>query len=225
MLGDQGTLTSTRAVSTRERCLVLLSGGVDSATLVFWMAKSGYETECLYLDYAQGHRNRERECARSVANELGVKLTVIEVPLPSDSLRSVTSSRADNAGLFVNVVGMCAISTAFALDSGIEFVALGINADDVKLHPALQRRFFRTMERLSVAWVGNKIRMLTPFLHMDKSSVAMIGVKLGVPFGKTWSCSVSVDVHCGRCADCAARRVVLGNVGLTDQTEYEVQVS
>jgi 7-cyano-7-deazaguanine synthase len=64
---------------------------------------------------------------------------------------------------------------------------------------------------------------LTPFLNKDKASIMRIGLKLGVPFENTWSCSVSVEKHCGRCADCVARKQAFGEVGLADPTRYEYE--
>jgi len=221
MTGALDTLRSRPTLSTHDRCLILLSGGVDSATLAFWISKRGHITECLYLDYGQGQENRERECARSVANRLGVNLTILEAPLPSDLLGCIPPIRANNGGLFGDVVNMCVMATACALNSGAESIAIGVNAYDVQLYPALQRSFFGAIERLSILWIGKRIKILTPFLRKDKSSIARIGARLGVPFEDTWSCSMNVHRHCGICPDCAARRDALSKAGLTDGTEYE----
>lgn len=224
MPGGLVTMKSIRASDIRERHLVLLSGGPDSAALAFWTLKKGYSIECLYLDYAQGRKNRERECAHSIANRLGVNLTVLETPLTSDLLGCITSSHTNNAHIFVNVVNMCTMAAAFALNSGIKTVAIGINTDDVQLHPALQTKFFRIIEELTSIWMDNKLRILTPFLNKDKSTVMRIGMKLSVPFESTWSCGVNVDKHCGRCSECLARKEAFKVVGLPDHTEYEYEL-
>jgi len=211
-------------LSVHKKCLVLLSGGLDSATLAFWLKKQGYTIECLYFDYGQGQTNGERECAVAIAKQLGANLNVLETPRPRESLRNVISSHSNDAELFGDVVNMCTMAATFAFILGMDSIFLGVNADDVRAHPALQIGFFRTIEKLATLWMGNKLRVLTPFLDKDKSSVMGIGAKLGVSFENTWSCSVNVDKHCGRCSDCLARKQAFREVGLPDRTEYEFEI-
>jgi 7-cyano-7-deazaguanine synthase len=201
--------------------LVLLSGGLDSATAAFWVKEQGHDLECLYFDYHQGRKNAERECARWMAKRLGARLTVLETPLPTQSLRRITSCQGTDTALFGDVVNLCVMAIAFAYTCGIHSTIIGVNANDVRVYPALQRGFFRAMERLSRIWLDKRVRMLTPFLEEDKSSIVRIGVGLGVPFEETWSCSVSVDKHCGICPDCVARKQAFKEVGLADPTRYE----
>ena len=204
-----------------KKCLVLLSGGIDSTTLAFWLKKQGYTIEYLYFDYGQGQTNGERECAVSIAKQLGANLNVLETPRPRESLRNIISSHSNDAELFGDVVNMCTIAATFAFISGMDSILLGVNADDARVYPALQTRFFRTIEKLVTLWTGNKLRVLTPFLDKDKSSVMGIGAKLGVPFEKTWSCSVNVDKHCGKCFECLERKEAFREIGLPDPTKYE----
>lgn len=204
-----------------KKSLLLLSGGLDSETLAYWLKKQGYAVECLYFDYGQGQTNSERESAVFIAKQLGVSLTVLETPRPRESLRNIISSHDNDAELFGDVVGLCTMAATFAFISGIDSIFLGLNADDVRVHPTLQTKFFRAIEELINLWMGNKLRVLTPFLDKDKSSVMRIGVKLGVPFESSWSCGLNVDKHCGRCSDCLARKDAFKEVGLADPTRYE----
>ena len=204
-----------------EKSLLLLSGGLDSETLAYRLKKQGYAIECLYFDYGQGQTNSERESAVFIAKQLDVSLTVLETPRPRESLKNIISSHDNDTELFGDVVGLCTMAATFAFISGIDSLFLGLNADDVQLHPALQTKFFRAIEELINLWMGNKLRVLTPFLDKDKSSVMRIGVKLGVPFESSWSCGVNVDKHCGRCSDCLARKDAFKEVGLADPTRYE----
>jgi 7-cyano-7-deazaguanine synthase len=213
-----------KQLNIQKKCLVLLSGGIDSTTLAFWLKKQGYGIECLYFDYGQGQTNGERECAVSIARQLGANLNVLVTPRPRESLRNIISSHSNNAELFGDVVNMCTMAATFAFILGMDSILLGVNANDVRVHPALQTRFFRTIEKLVTLWTGNKLKVLTPFLDKDKSSVIAIGAKLGVPFENTWSCSVNVDKHCGRCSDCLARKQAFREAGLPDRTEYEHEI-
>jgi len=207
-------------VSTRKS-VVLLSGGLDSATLAFWLAKQGHIIECLYFDYEQGHTNAERECAISIAKRLDANLNIVETPRPRDSLKNYLPLLNDETALLTDAVSLCTMAVTFASASRLEAIYLGINADDRLVHPLLQARFFRGIEKIAKLSVGNGLRLLTPFLNKDKVSIMRIGLKLGVPFGSTWSCSVNVETHCGLCSDCVARKRTFSEVGLADPTRYE----
>lgn len=204
-----------------KKSLLLLSGGLDSETLAYWLKRQGYTVECLYFDYGQGQTNSERESAVFIAKQLSASLTVLEAPRPRESLRNIISSHDNDAELFGDVVSLCTMAATFAFMSGIHSIYLGLNADDVRLHPALQTKFFRSIEELVGLWMGNKLRVLTPFLDKDKSMVMRIGMKLGVPFESSWSCGVNVYKHCGICSNCVARKRAFREVGLTDPTRYE----
>lgn len=221
MIGAQNTLKHKNCQMSTKKSLVLLSGGLDSATLAFWLAKQDYAVECLYFDYEQGGTNKERECARSIADHLGVSLNVLETPRPRDSLRNIIASHSDEAELLGDVVSLCIMAATFAFASCIHLISLGINANDTRVYPSLQIKFFRRLEKLASFWMGNNLRLLTPFLNKDRSSIMRIGIKLGVPFEDTWSCSVNVSQHCGKCADCLARKQGFEDAGLPDPTKYE----
>lgn len=208
-------------MNIHKKCLVLLSGGLDSTTLAYWLKKQGYTIECLYFDYEQGQTNGEKGCAISIAKPLGASLNILQTPRPRDSLRSIMLSQSDEAELLADVVSLCIMAASFAFASCVDLISLGIGADDRQLHPSLQIKFFRNIEKLAKLWTGNNLRLLTPFLNKDKASIMRIGLRLGVPFENTWSCSVNVERHCGRCYDCVARKRAFREVGLVDPTRYE----
>lgn len=215
-----------KQLDIHKKCLVLLSGGIDSTTLAFWLKNQGYIIEALYFDYGQGQINSERSCAMAVAKKLNISLHIIETPLPSDSLRNTTSSQGpclhlNDVKLFGDAVGMCIMATAFAFPHGFDSIALGINTDNVRAHPALNASFFRTIEKLASLWINNRIRVLTPFLQKDKTTVMRIGARLDVPYVDTWSCGVNIEKHCGKCVECLARKEAFKEIRLPDPTEYE----
>jgi len=170
--------------------------------------------------------NSERGCATAVAKHLDISLRIVETSRQSDSLKSLTSSQGlcssiDDVKLFGDVVGMCTVAASFAFAYRFDSIALGVNADNIRAHPALNTSFFRAIEKLVNLWMGNKIRVLTPFLEKDKSSVMRIGARLSVPFEDTWSCSVNIDKHCGKCFECIERKEAFREIGLPDPTKYE----
>jgi len=162
----------------------------------------------------------------TIAKKLDISLHIIETSRLSDSLKNATSSqdpylRRNDVRLFGDVVSMYTMAATFAFIHGFDLIVLGINADNVRAHPALNTSFFRTMEKLAGLWIGSRIRVLTPLLRKDKSSVMRIGARLGVPYVDTWSCGVNIEKHCGKCVECLARKEAFKEIGLPDPTEYE----
>lgn len=209
-------------MNTYKRCLLLLSGGLDSTIAAYWLKEQGYIIEALYFDFGLKQMNSERDCAVSIAKQLGIKIKIVETPLPSEALRIILPyENNDYAQLMGDMVNMCIMAATFAVISGIDSIILGLNTDNKKVHPALHTRFFRLLEKLTSLWIDNNLKFLVPFIDKDKLSIMRIGVELGVPFKSTWSCSANVDKHCGKCSDCLSRKEVFIDVGLKDHTEYE----
>jgi 7-cyano-7-deazaguanine synthase len=221
MIGDPSAPKSNHFRTPTHKSLVLLSGGLDSTTLAFLVRKQGHDIECLYFDYEQGGINAERDSAMLIARQLGVSLHILAMVRPRDLLKSIVPNQNDDIGLFADVVSLCTIAVTFSVEVGADSVFLGINADDTRVHPSLQTSLFRNMQRLASLWIGNDVKLLTPFLNKDKSSVMRLGTRLGVPFQSTWSCNVNLDRHCGRCSHCLDRRAAFLILGLADPTQYE----
>lgn len=209
-----------------KKCLVLLSGGVDSTTLAFWLKDRGFAIEALYFDYGQGKTNGERESATTIARKLGITLHLVETPLPSDVIKNVTMCqnshiRTNNARTFGDMVGMCTMAMTLAFIHGFDSISLGISADNTRAHPSLNTIFFETLEELAGLWNGHRIIILTPFLQKSKSSIIRLGAGIHVPYAETWSCGANVEKQCGECAECIARKAAFKEAKLPDPTDYE----
>lgn len=199
---------------------------MDSTTLAFWLKDQGFAIEALYFDYGQGKTNGERMCAVTIARKLDIILHVVETPLPSDLIRNASISQgshiqANSARKFGDAVGMCTMAMALALIHDFDSISLGINADNARAHPGLNTVFFATLGELASIWNGRRIMVLTPFLQKSKSSIVRIGAGIRVPYAETWSCGASIKKHCGKCAECIARKAAFKEAKLPDSTDYE----
>lgn len=217
-----------------KKAVVLVSGGLDSATVLAWAKSDGYATYALSLDYGQRHRielERAREVAegqgaaqhRVVKIEMGdfggSALTDTEIDVPteaSDDEIPVTYVPARNT-VFLSV----ALGWAEVLDA--EAIFIGANAVDYSGYPDCRPEYlaaFQTMANLATkAGVeGRTISINAPLVHLTKAEIIQKGLELGVDYGKTVSCynPGPAGEPCGVCDSCRIRAAGFAEAGHKD---------
>lgn len=215
-----------------KKCLVLLSGGVDSATLAYWMRNQGYQIEALFFDFGTSLVDGPRRAAKDIASNMGIFLHQIKTSLWSDALQVAGSSRSsfnlqhrkknyDKKGaFFCNVSCLTTMSIVYAATLRRDQIAFGIHADDIVSNPDFTLNLMRSIEKIGRTILYQNLRILTPFARKNKASIVRIGLELGVPFGLSWSCGKDSDIHCGTCADCKARQLAFAMAHYNDPTKY-----
>jgi 7-cyano-7-deazaguanine synthase len=221
---------------SESRAVVLLSGGLDSTTVLAIARADGLECHCLTVDYGQRHRV-ELVAARRVADALaaashriisldlraigGSALTDdIEVPKDQDPESSevpITYVPARNTVLLSLLLGLAEVVEADQL-------LIGANAVDYSGYPDCRPAFLQAFENLAaVATVagaehGVRFRVRAPLLELSKAEIIRRGLALGVDYGLTWSCyDPNPDgLPCGRCDSCILRQRGFDEAGLTD---------
>ncbi len=220
-----------------EPAVVLLSGGLDSATTLALARAEGYACYALMVDYGQRHR-AELGAARAVAEALGVcdhrlmrldldriggsALTdpAIAVPeMPTEGI-PVTYVPARNTVLLGLALGYAEVIAARDL-------FIGINAVDYSGYPDCRPEFigaFETLARVATkAGVeGARFRIHTPLIALAKSEIILLGARLGVDYSLTVSCYQADDAGraCGRCDACRFRAQGFAQAGIPDPTRY-----
>ncbi len=213
--------------------IVLLSGGMDSATLL-WLAKKEFtDVYAISFDYGQKHRI-ELEFAKKLAQEANVKKHfIVEVPhlkgiegsALTDENVEVPSEDYPNQPPITTVpmrnLNFLAIAASFADVYEIENIGIGIHSVDSP-YPDCRAEFASAAEAainassIMVAKKKNRIRVYTPFLGMTKTDVLKLGLELGVPYEKTYSCYKGAQPPCGECATCRQRQEAFESLGLQD---------
>jgi 7-cyano-7-deazaguanine synthase len=216
-----------------RRTLVLLSGGMDSATCLFWARARTKELHALTVAYGQRHL-RELRSARALARRArAVSHTVLDLPL-QDALRSALTDR--KATLRTSGVGrgipssyvparntiLLAVALGLAESRRCDRIVLGINAVDYSGYPDCRPEFLRAFQRL--ARVATKAgverraepRVEAPLLRLDKAGVVRLGTRLGVPWELTWSCYLGGSRPCGGCDSCRLRARGFRGAGQAD---------
>lgn len=218
--------------------VAIVSGGMDSVTLAYYLADAGYSPTLLSVDYGQRHV-RELGCAAQAAEQLGaphhvVDLTSVTHLLTGSSLtdRSVAVPDGHYAAptMRATVVPnrnalMLDVATAIAVAQGADGVATGVHAGDHAVYPDCRPAFvdaYQTMARVAnEGFAVPGFSVLAPFVELTKADIATIGDALGVPWADTWSCYKGGARHCGTCGTCVERREAFQLAKVDDPTEYE----
>lgn len=223
---------------TKPRALVLLSGGLDSATCLAIARDAGFETYALSVEYGQRHA-AELAAARRVAATLGaVAHRVAHVDLGQFGGSALTDpalavpTDGTGGGIPITYVParntiMLSIAMAWAEVLGARHIYVGVNAVDYSGYPDCRPAFieaFETMANLATkAGVeGHRLTIHAPLIDLSKAQIIQRGTELGVDYGLTVSCYQADDDGraCGLCDACRLRRAGFEAAGLPDPTPY-----
>ena len=224
-----------------EKAVVLLSGGIDSATTLAVAVAEGFEVFALTIDYGQRHRC-EIEAARTIARSLSVKEhKIISLDLRSiggsaltDDMevpKSRTASEICESIPVTYVPGRNTIFLALALSwaeaLGASTVFFGATAIDYSGYPDCRPEYVQAFQKLAdlatkAGVEGKPIRIEAPFINTPKSGIIKRGVELGVDYSLTHSCYDPTEdgKACGRCDSCLFRRRAFAEARVADPTVY-----
>ena len=216
-----------------KKAVILLSGGLDSATTLYLAKKSGWRCFCLFFDYGQRHK-KEILSAQRITRLLKTPLKIIKIPLPwaKDSLidkrkslprRKITHLPKTIPSTYVAGRNTIFLSFALSYAESIkgEAVFIGANILDWSGYPDCTPSYFKAWEKLvkegtKAGRIGRKIKIKAPLIKKSKADIIKTGKKLGVPFHLTWSCYRGKDLPCGNCDSCKLRRKGFKEAGVTD---------
>lgn len=208
-----------------KRAVVLLSGGLDSSTLAYYVKNIGYDLYTITFDYGQRSR-RELSSAEEIGRILGVKehkfikinLREIGGSALTDELEvpKFSSLRMEHSQIPITYVParntiFLSIALAYAEVVGADAIFYGANCLDYSGYPDCRPEYidaFREIARLGTkrGVEGSPIRIETPFLFYDKSQIVKKALELNVPIEKTWSCYEDGEEPCGKCESCLLRK-------------------
>lgn len=221
-----------------KKAIVLLSGGLDSATVVAMAKAQGFTPYCLSFDYGQRHQS-ELAAARRVAAMLGTaehKVATIDLrlfggsALTDDQIAVPTEGLAE--GIPVTYVParntiMLSYALAYAEVTGARDIFIGVNAVDYSGYPDCRPEYVSAFEMLAnlatkVGVEGETIRIHAPLQMLSKAEIIREGTRLGVDYSQTVSC-YQADAEgraCGVCDSCRLRHEGFVAAGVSDPTPY-----
>ncbi len=222
-----------------QRAVVLLSGGLDSATVLAIAKQRGYECFCLSFNYGQRHL-AELDAAARVAQSLGAhEHRVVKFDLSgfggsalTDSSIAVPVSGVSQEGIPITYVParntiMLSLALAWAEVLGSRHIFYGANAVDYSGYPDCRPEYvnaFEVMANLATkaAVEGENLTVHAPIIDKSKGEIIAMGSKLGVDYALTVSCYQATDdgLACGRCDSCRLRSAGFEAAGVADPTRY-----
>lgn len=220
-----------------KKAVILLSGGLDSATVVAMARAEGYACYTMSFDYGQRHR-AELQAAERVAQQLGV----VEHKVIGMNLNGIGGSALTDTSIAVpeqveegipvtyvparNTVFL-SLALGWAEVLGAQDIFIGVNAVDYSGYPDCRPEFVEAFERLANLATregveGQGFRIRAPLQNMSKAEIVQAGTRLGVDYGMTVSCYQADDDGraCGKCDSCRLRAIGFSEAGLADPTRY-----
>ena len=213
-----------------EKCVIVLSGGPDSAVVAYWAKNQGYTLDPITFNYGQ-IAVKETLCAQKIAESLGGKTKIVDLSALKDVFGGVTSLCNSNIPLtaefsqpiivpFRNAIFL-SVAVSYAVSVGADKIFYGAHGSDEPFYPDCRREFYEAFEKAARLGTGEDITIQAPFSGKHKSEVIKKGTELGVPFELTWSCYRDAQKHCGKCESCVNRKKAFRESGIADPSLYE----
>jgi 7-cyano-7-deazaguanine synthase len=222
-------------MSRKKVAVVLLSGGLDSTTALYWAKTQGFSPVALSIRYGQRH-SRELSAARAVARDAKVHIHEVRLTLPWLQGSSLTNSRLQLPNIPLKKIGsggvpstyvpgrntiFLSLAVSLADSMNAEAIIIGANALDYSGYPDCRPPFINAFglvaqEGTKRGSEGKPLKILAPLLRLDKKGIIRLARTISAPLSLTWSCYAGGKSPCGRCDSCKLRAKGFREAGLKD---------
>jgi 7-cyano-7-deazaguanine synthase len=200
-----------------KKAVVILSGGLDSTTLLYHVIDKGYVPTAISFFYKQKH-NKELEFAKKTCKELGLEHVIVDVSGLNDvAISSLTRDDIEVPHGHYEAVTMQAtvvpnrnmvflsLAASYAMSHHITNLFYGAHRGDHAVYPDCRPEFVKKMDDILHYSDYNLVDLYAPFIGMSKTDIVKRGIELKVPFENTWSCYEGKELACGKCGTCVER--------------------
>ena len=227
-------MSQTRPLKSRAKAVVLLSGGLDSATVLAIAKEAGRDCFCLTFDYGQRHR-KELEAAKALAEWSHFPQEVLSfglpwkgsalldetIQLPKDRILEKISEEIPATYVPARNTIFLSFAASWAEAIGASFIYFGANAVDYSGYPDCRQGYLLAFQRLLALGTksgvqGKNVEIVAPLVNKTKADILQWGLRLHVPYELTWSCYEGKAVPCQRCDSCLLRAKAFQEVGIDD---------
>ncbi len=223
-----------------KKAIILLSGGLDSSTVLSIAQADGYECYAMTINYQQRH-NAELKAAKNIANYYKVKdFKIVDIDLSWLKSSALTNKDLDipevsSKGIPVTYVParntiMMTLALAWAETVNSQDIFIGVNAVDYSGYPDCRPEYIESFQNMAnlatkAAVEGDSIKIHAPLIHLTKAEIILEGIKNKVDFGMTVSCYQASEsgVACGKCDSCRLRKEGFKSAQIEDPTNYKIQ--
>jgi len=216
-----------------RKAVIILSGGMDSSTLIYDLLDQKYIIHAVTFDYGQRHK-KEISCATKTCERLKVPQKIIDVTVLNDLAPSSLTRTDwevpegnyadDNMKQTVvpnrNMV-LLSLAAAFAIGIKSNHLFYGAHAGDHAIYPDCRPSFVSAMTTAFHLCDWNDLTLSAPYLQMSKGDIVKRGLSLGVDYSNTWTCYKGGEKSCGKCGSCDERLAAFKEAGVADPLEYQ----
>lgn len=201
-----------------KKTICILSGGMDSTTLLYKLLDEGRDVEALSFNYGQRHK-LELEKAAKTCKKLEVPHKIVDISFLKELLSNsaltgdidVPEGHYADETMKLTVVPnrnmiMASIAIGYAVNRDFDSVAIGVHAGDHAIYPDCREEFIKALNEVSLIANYKPITIEAPFLTMDKGDIAILGKDLAVDYSSTLTCYKGQEKPCGRCGACVERK-------------------
>ena len=204
------------------KLVAIVSGGMDSVTMLYDLVKQGHDVKALSFNYGQRHK-KELKCAKKVCKKLGVEHKLVKLLSITDLISNsaltgnveVPEGHYADESMKLTVVPnrnmiMLSIAIGYAENLKYEAVAYGNHQGDHAIYPDCRKEFVEALDKASQLGTYNQIKLIGPYTELTKGDIALKGLQLGIKYGKeTWTCYKGEKKPCGKCGSCVEREEAL----------------
>lgn len=212
--------------------VVIVSGGMDSVTLLYDVASQGHTIHALTFNYGQRHNVEityaNKHCEYLAINHKILSLDVLSEVAPSCLTRKepVPEGNYDEENMKATVVPnrnmvMLALATSYAISTKSEAVYYGAHAGDHTIYPDCRPEFIKSMDNTMKLCDWRRIELRVPYMRMTKADILRIGKELKVDYSQTWTCYKGERISCGKCGSCRERLEAFEIANMTDPLVYQ----
>lgn len=224
-------------VSERKEMKIvpIVSGGMDSITMLYHLRAQGHELFPLSVNYGQRHAIELAAAAHICIDILGLHHEIADLRgitrLISNSSQTggkeVPEGHYAEDNMKATVVPnrnmiMLAVAVGYAINISADAVAYGAHAGDHAIYPDCRKEFVDALVPAIALADWHQVELISPFVGVTKAEIAKLGLSLGVPFEKTHTCYKGKNPACGKCSTCIERREAFYLIGAEDPLPYEV---
>ena len=213
-----------------KKAIVLLSGGIDSTTSLFWARRRGYDCLCLIFDYGQRHK-KEISQARLIARKAGCKYKILKTSLAKNNsslvnkkitlAKRVKSNSIPSTYVPARNIIFLSFAASFAESKKADTIVIGTNQIDYSNYPDCRQEFLKAFQRAinkgtKSGVTGKPFKIIAPLENKTKAQIIKTAKRLNAPLELTWSCYNGGRKACGRCPSCLIRAKGFRQAGIED---------